>query len=459
MVGMKAEQLEKKYLGKISKSTRLAKKARRYMPGGDTHGPSYHHPYHVTFSRGKGCYVYDVDGNKYVDFCNQWLTMIHGHAFPPMVEAVQKRIKRSIGFGYPNEEQYEYAELLCKRVPSFEKMRFVASGSEATLMCIRAARAFTGKRKIMKLDGGYHGTHDLGEFNWFPTPDSGPPEKIKTMPPDAGVNGSEIVDVIIFPYNETEIFKELITRHADEVAAVIMEPMIGPLGMIKPEPGFLETIRKLTEKNGVILIFDEVVQFPDAYNGAQGLFDVTPDLTALGKGIGGGLPIGAWGGRSDIMDLWNPERGHDVIMQVSTHAGNAVSMAAGLETMKHFTRRVIKERNARFERLRTGFEKAFSNERIHGQVTGIGWGFAIHLTDKPIRNPRDSFGAAMAAEEIAGLIFMGMRYHGVSIYPPLFGALSTAVQDKDVDFAVNALAKTLKEIRLVIEQKYPDLLA
>ena len=456
---MEAAQLKKKYLEKTSKSERLAKKARRYIPGGDSHGPSYHPPYHVTFERGKGCCIYDIDGNRYLDLCNQWLTMIHGHAFPPMVEAIQKRIKRSVGFGYPNPEQYAYAELLCERVPSFEKMRFVASGSEATLMCIRAARAFTGRQKIMKLEGGYHGTHDLGQFNWFPTPEAGPLENIKTTPPDAGVTGSEINDVIIFPYNESGIFQELITRYAGDVAAVIMEPMIGPLGMIEPEPGFLETIRKLTAKKGVILIFDEVVQFPDAYNGAQGLFGVIPDLTALGKGIGGGLPIGAWGGRGDIMDLWNPERGHDVIMQVSTHAGNALSMAAGLETMKHFTRPVIKQRNALFERLRAGFEEAFSSQRICGQVTGIGWGFAIHLTDKPIRNPRDSFGAAMAAEEIAGLIFMGMRYRGVSIYPPLFGSLSTAVQDKDVDFAVHALAKTLKEIRPVVEQQCPYLLA
>jgi len=384
--------------------------------------------------------------------------MIHGHAFSPMVQAVQKRIALSVGFSYPTKEQYEYAELLCNRVPSFERMRFVASGSEATMMCIRTARAFTGKRKIMKTEGGYHGTHDLGELNWFPTPDSGPLERIKTTPPDAGVSGSEINDVIIFPYNETEIFKEIITSHADEVAAVILEPMIGPMGMIEPEPGFLESIRELTKEKDVILIFDEVVQFPDAYNGAQGLFGVTPDLTALGKGIGGGLPIGAWGGRSEMMELWNPEKGHDAIMEVSTHAGNAVSMVAGLTTMKHFTHQAIEERNARFERLRSGFEEAFVNEKIHAQVTGIGWGFAIHLTDKRVRNPRDSFGAFMAAEQVAGLIFMGMRYHGVCIYPTLFGSLSTAVQDEDVDFSVDALKETLREIRPVIEEKCPYLL-
>jgi glutamate-1-semialdehyde 2,1-aminomutase len=455
---MTFEKLQKRYLSRTEKSAKLAKKARRYMPGGDTHGPSYHLPYHVTFTKGKGCYVYDVDGNKYVDFCNQWLTMPHGHAFPPMVESVQKRIKHSVGFGFPNEEQVEFAQLLCRRVPCFEHVRFVASGSEATLMCIRAARAFTGRRRIMKLEGGYHGTHDLGEFNWFPSPEAGPLEKIKTMPPDAGVRGSDIKDVIVFPYNETDIFKRIFTRHAKDVAAIIMEPMIGPLGMIKPEPGFLETIRNMTKKHGVILIFDEVVQFPSAYYGAQGLFKVAPDLTALGKGIGGGLPIGAWGGRRDIMELWNPEKGHDAIVQVSTHAGNALSMVAGLATVKHLTANAIKQRNRRFGRLQPGLEKVFIDAGIHGQINGIGYGFAIHLTDKPIRSPRDAFGAAMAAETIAGLIFMGLRYYGVSIYPPLFGIVSTSIEDKDVDLAVHALAKTLKDVRPIVENKCPHLI-
>lgn len=455
---MTSNRLRTKYLSRTEKSAKLAKKARRCLPGGDTHGPSYHLPYHVTFTKGNGCYVNDVDGNRYVDFCNQWLTMPHGHAFPPMVEAVRKRIKQSVGFGYPTEEQYEFAQLLCRRVPSFEQMRFVASGSEATLMCIRAARAFTGKRKIMKLEGGYHGTHDLGEFNWFPSSEAGPLGKIKTMPPDAGVSGSDIKDVIIFPYNEIEIFKKIIERHAKDVAALIMEPMIGPLGMIQPEPGFLETIRKLTEKHGIILIFDEVVQFPTAYHGAQGLFKVTPDLTALGKGIGGGLPIGAWGGKRDIMDLWNPESGHDAIIQVSTHAGNPLSMVAGLATMKHLTSNAIKQRNKRFKRLKSGLEKVFLDAGVHGQVTGIGYGFAIHLTGNSVRSPRDTFGAAMAAETVTGLIFMGLRYYGVSIYPPLFGIVSTAIQEEDVDLAIHALAKTLKDIRPIIEKECPHLI-
>jgi glutamate-1-semialdehyde 2,1-aminomutase len=298
----------------------------------------------------------------------------------------------------------------------------------------------------------------LGQFNWFPSPEAGPLENIRTTPSDAGLCGSDIDDVIIFPFNETAIFTSLFNRYAKEVAAVIMEPMIGPLGMIEPKPGFLENIRKLTAETGAILIFDEVVQFPDAYNGAQGLFKITPDLTALGKGIGGGLPIGAWGGRSDIMDLWNPERGHDVIMQVSTHAGNALSMVAGMEAMKHLTQKAIEKRNARFVKLKTGFEEAFASQGIRGRVTGIGWGFAIHLTDQPISNPRDTFGAAMAAEEIAGLIFLGMRYHGVSIYPPLFGCLSTVIEEKEIAFAVDALLKTLGEIRPVVEQVSPHLL-
>jgi glutamate-1-semialdehyde 2,1-aminomutase len=252
--------------------------------------------------------------------------------------------------------------------------------------------------------------------------------------------------------------KKMIARHANDLAALIMEPMIGPLGMIEPERDFLDTIRKLTKKHGIILIFDEVVQFPTAYHGTQGLFKVIPDLTALGKAIGGGLPIGAWGGRRDIMDLWNPERGHDAIMQVSTHAGNVLSMVAGLMTMKHLTADAIKQRKKGFKRLQSGFENAFKDAGIAGKVAGIGYGFAIHLTHKPIRNPRDTFGAAMEAEQITGLIFMGLRYYGITIYPPLFGIVSTAIQDKDIDLTVHALEKTLREIRPIVEKECPHLL-
>ena len=451
--------LVKKYLENTGISASLARKARKFMPGGDSHGPSYHSPYHLTYTRGEGSYIYDVDGNRYLDYCNQWLTMPHGHAFPPMVEALRKRIGASVGFGFPTEIQYQFAELLCDRVPSFEQMRFVASGSEATLMCIRAARACTGKKKIMKLDGGYHGTHDLGEYNWFPTCDADQSDNIQPTSPDAGVSGSDIQDVIVFPYNEPETFTRIIEQHAGEVAAVIMEPMIGPLGMIEPAPGFLEKIRSLTEKHGIILIFDEVVQFPTAFHGAQGFFKITPDLTALGKAIGGGYPIGAWGGRRDIMDLWNPEKmGHDVILQVSSHAGNAVSIEAGLVTLLHLTESAITGRKIIFHGLQQGLNEVFVNNRIRGQVTGIGYGFAIHLTDRKIMHPGDSFSTAMAYEEVSGLIFMGLRYYGIAVYPPLFGIVTTQMREEEVKITTEAMEKTLADIMPVIEAKYPQLL-
>ncbi|MBT3369100.1 MAG: aminotransferase class III-fold pyridoxal phosphate-dependent enzyme, partial [Nitrospina sp.] len=212
------------------------------------------------------------------------------------------------------------------------------------------------------------------------------------------------------------------------------------------------------QKYGILLIFDEVVQFPTAYHGAQEYFGITPDLTALGKCIGGGYPIGAWGGRRDIMELWNPERGHDAIPQVSTHAGNAVSMIAGLVTMKHLTKQAIKSRISKFKKLQKGFNQAFTKAGIRAQVTGIGHGFSFHMTNKLIRNPRDSFMANMASEEIAGLIFMGLRYHGVAVYPPLFGIVSTAIGEEEVTVAIDALEKTLEDIAPHIVESAPHLL-
>jgi len=455
---MNAKQLEKKYLEKTSKSAKLAERARRYMPGGDTHGHFYHSPYHITIERGEGCYLYDVDGNKYIDCVNAYYVLIHGHCFPPTVEALKQQINRGTAFGMPTEGQIQYAQHLCERVPSLEEVRFVASGSEATNMAIRAARAFTGKSKIMKVDGGYHGTHNIGELNSFGTADR---ESQKPMPA-IGASGSEINDVVLFPWNDPETLRQLTTQHAKKVAALIIEPMIIAGGTIQPESGFLEMVRKLTEENGIVLIFDEVVTLPFSYGGLQEYYGVTPDLTAMGKGIGGGLPIGAWGGRHDIMGLWNPEKGHDAVMMVSTFGGNALSMVAGLSAMKHLTPDVIEQRNARGDRLRSGMNRVFTSAKIRCQVTGLCNSFWIHCTDKPIRDPYDVVDAmSQTTERVRNLLFLGMRYRGVYLFPSPspFGNVSTAMGDKEIDHIINALGETLGEIRPVIEQKCPHLLA
>ncbi|MBW2000043.1 MAG: aspartate aminotransferase family protein [Deltaproteobacteria bacterium] len=452
------EELTKTYLKRTKTSARLAEEARKYMPGGDTHGHFYNPPYHITIERGEGCYLYDVDGNEYIDCVNAYFVLIHGHCFPPIVEALQKQITRGTGFGMPTEPQIAFARHLCERVPSLEEVRFVSSGSEATSMAIRAARAFTGRRKILKVEGGYHGTHNIGELNSFGGSLSR--GELKPMPP-IGADGSEIYDVILFPYNDADTLERIVAGKVDEIAALIVEPMIIPSGAIPPVPGYLEAVREITKKHDIVLIFDEVVTLPFYYGGLQEYYGVTPDMTTMGKGIGGGLPIGAWGGKREIMEMWNPERGEDAVIMVSTSGGNPLSMVAGLAAMKHLGRQEIERRNELGNRLRNGMNKVFRDLGIRGHVSGLANAFWIHWSDGPVRDPY-AVGEAMAngSENIRNLLFLGMRYHGVYLFPSPspFGNLSTQMETEHVDSIVSAFSQTLEELRPVIEKERPNLL-
>lgn len=453
---MNVDQLVKKYLEKTSASAEMADQARRCMPGGDTHGRFFNPPYHTVIESGRGCYIYDVDGNKYIDCVNGYFALIHGHCFPPTVEALAQQIRRGTTFGMPTEHQIEYAQHLCERVPSLDEVRFVASGSEATNMAIRAARAFTGKRKIMKVDGGYHGTHNIGELN------SGPLEKgHHWAKPDIGASGSEINDVVLFPWNDKETLEHLISENAEDVAALIIEPVLVVGGGVPPAAGFLEAVRELTRQKGLILIFDEVVTLPFSYGGMQGYYGIIPDLTTMGKGIGGGLPIGAWGGRQDIMEMWNPQKSGGVVM-VSTFGGNAMTMAGALAAMTHLTPEVIEQRNALADRLRKGINETFKRVGIQGHASGLCNAFFIHWTDKPVRDPHDVADAMLqATDNIRNLLFLGMRYRGVYLFPSPspFGNVSTPVGDNEIDYIVKALEETLTEIRPVIDDECHHLLA
>ena len=237
--------------------------------------------------------------------------------------------------------------------------------------------------------------------------------------------------------------------------------MIVPSGAIPPEPGYLETVRNITEEYGIVLIFDEVVTLPFFYGGLQEYYSVTPDLTTMGKGIGGGLPIGAWGGKREIMELWNPEKGEDAVVMVSTSGGNPLSMVAGLTAMKQLTHEVIERRNSLGTRLREGMDKVFSDIGIHGHVSGLANAFWIHWTHKPVRDPY-GVGEAMsqANENIRNLLFLGMRSKGVYLFPSPspFGNVSTVMQEKDIDDIVNAFSDTLGDIKPVIAKECPNLL-
>ena len=287
------ESILDSYRSRTINSRKLMEEARIFMPGGDTRTTAHFLPYPVFMEKGKGCRLLDVDGNEYIDFMNNFTSLILGHGHPKVVDAVNEQVRIGTAYAAPTETQTRLAKMICERVPSIEQLRFCSCGSEATLMAARAARAFTGRQKIMKIEGGYNGNHDLGEISLSPIPSkAGPPEDPIAFPPDQGVALSSVSDTLVTPFNEPEITERQLKKHKDEIAALIMEPMLGGLGMIPPKPGYLKEMRRITEKNDVLLILDEVITLRLSGEEPRDCSILNPILPLWVKSSAAGFPSG-----------------------------------------------------------------------------------------------------------------------------------------------------------------------
>ncbi|HEY5646698.1 MAG TPA: aspartate aminotransferase family protein [Pseudomonadales bacterium] len=439
-------------------SEAVGRRARNVFPGGDTRSSAHFSPYPLVMSKGKGCRLTDVDGNVLLDFMNNFTSLIHGHAHPDVVAAIADQAPRGSAYAAPNLRQIELAELIVERVPSVEQLRFTSSGTEGTLMAIRCARAATGRQKIMKMEGGYHGSYELAEVSLVATPDRrGPIEAPASLPVDASFPDSVLADTVVCPYNEPAHAERLIEAHAEELAAVIVEPVLGSMGMVPASTGFLEALRGATARHGIVLIFDEVITLRLAPGGAQSLHGVTPDLTCMGKIIGGGLPIGAVGGRRDLMQLFSPERDNPV-MHASTFSGNALTMAAGLAAMHAYTASEATRINALGDRLREGFNEVFLQAGIRAQAIGQGSLANVLFTDGPVHSARDSLPGIGGAGHIPRLLHLTMLRHGVMSAGRLMYCVSTAMTEVEVDAAIAALNESIRELRPFIAAERPALL-
>ena len=331
-------------------SGELDKRAKESMPGGDTRASSYYSPYPAYMAHGEGCHLYDHDENEYIDFLNNYTSLIHGHAHPPTVSAIQEQAARGTVLGSAAEVTVEHAEMLCNRVPSFESVRYCNSGTEATHLAMRAARAFTGRDIIVKMDGGYHGSHDYVQVNVQPdTNEEGLPRRRLTT---RGVPAAVLEGMLVAPFNDLDALRDLLHAHSDDIAGIILEPAIGAGGGVEPEPGYLEGVRQLADSYGVLLIFDEIMTFRQDVGGFQSALGVTPDLTSVAKFIGGGLPLAVFGGRQEIMAPFAPSH-PQTIPHNGTFNANNITMAAGLATMKEFGA----EQVARINQLGAAAEK------------------------------------------------------------------------------------------------------
>src|SRR5262249_19176380 len=434
-------EIEQRYRRRTRRSAALHEEAKKFLPGGDTRSATYFDPYPLYIHQGSGCRITDVDGNQYIDFFNNYKSLIHGHAHPRITEAVSRQLAKGTAYAAPLEVQTRLAEVLCERISSLEQVRFCNSGTEATIGAIRAAKAFTGRNKIIKMEGGYHGSHDAAEVSLAPDIVlAGPEDTPYSVASSRGIFQGVLQDVVVAPFNNIEPTSALIRRHRDDLAAVILEPMMGYGGMIAASPEYLRAVRQETESCGALLIFDEVITFRVAYGGAQEIYQVRPDLTALGKIIGGGFPVGAFGGRADIMAQFNPQ--NRKLSHSGTFNGNAITMVAGLAALEMLTREEIARINQLGERLRAGLRQTFVAAGIDGQVTGMGSMARIHFTKEKVVDYRTAW---RAARELLPPVHLELLNRGIFVAPRCEWAVSTPMSEQEIDAAIEAFSATLRE--------------
>jgi len=435
-----------RYLQSTSKSKDLWEDAKNYLPGGDSRNSIFWAPYPIFVDHASGCHVVDADGADRLDFIGTMTTLILGHSPKPVVAAVQKQLEQGVVYNAPNAHQIRLAKLLCERIPSFDLVRFTNSGTEATLNTIRAARAVTGKSKIAKVEGGYHGSHDQVSVSVRVNPAAaGERSHPRAMAATEGLGEGTLEQVVVLPFNETDIARQTLEEHKDQLAAVIIEPMLGSVGMLPATTEFLAMLREFTRDNGIILIFDEVISYRASMGGAQEFYGITPDMTSLGKIIGGGFSIGAFGGSKDIMDLYDPTApGGPRVAHAGTFNANPVTMLAGAATLEELTPEVYRRLAEMTEYLRAGILKVGADLENPIQVTGLGSLFGIHFTAAELVGYRD-----IATEDAAfrHQVFLGLLNEGILMAANLVGAVSTEIGEAEIDAFTAALRRVLERAR------------
>ena len=418
-----------RYLEMTPLSRAKWEEACHYLPGGDSRNSIFWKPYPIFITDASGSRVMDADGVQRIDFISTMTTMILGHGPAPVVNAVKRQLDRGIGYNAPNERQVDLARILCERIPSFDLVRFTNSGTEATLNTLRAARAFTGRNRFAKVEGGYHGTHDGVTVSVRVDPlQAGDPSNPLPVPASAGLVPGVTEQVTVIPFNDTGTALRILEENADDLAAIIIEPVMGSVGMVPAQTEYLAMLRDFATENNTALIFDEVISFRIAPGGAQEYYGVTPDLTALGKIIGGGLPVGAFGGRRDIMELYDPTNG-PTVSHAGTFNANPLTMLAGTVTMEQLTPDVYRELAEKTELLKEGIKAACTDLEVPVQVTGLGSLFGIHFTESSIENYRD---IASANHDLRDRMFLGLLNEGILMASNLVGSVSTAVTPTDI---------------------------
>jgi glutamate-1-semialdehyde 2,1-aminomutase len=433
------------YRSEASRSKQLYQRAVEVMPGGNSRHSIALAPYPVYVRSGKGCRVVDVEGEERIDFLNNFTSLILGHADPQVTRAVRERVELGTAFTMPTEADVELAELLVERVPYIDQIRFCNSGSEAVMLAVKAARAFTGKAKIAKFEGAYHGIYDYVQVSEGPSAGSWGEAEAPASVVEPSVAPSVANEVVVLPWNNFKACQNLIEQNRNDLAAVVIDPLPLGVGLISPQPGFVEFLRELTERCGVLLICDEVLTFRLSYSGAMSEFGVAPDLTTFGKIIGGGFPVGAIAGKREVMSVFD-HTGDLKVHHGGTFNANPVTMTAGLAAMRQMTREAYDRLNRLGDYIRDELTRTLGERGIPAQVCGKGSLFLAHLTEEELVDYRSVTGFSRT-NPVYGALCHEMLARGVVTTPRgIFGCLSTPMSEAELDVFVEAVDGSLTAV-------------
>jgi glutamate-1-semialdehyde 2,1-aminomutase len=421
------------------RSEELYARAKHVLPGGVSRNTVLRSPHPVYVDRAEGCRVTDIEGKTRIDFANNMASLIHGHAQPVVTQAVVSQLQRGTAFSLGTEVEVAYAEHLASRNEAFEKLRFVNSGTEAVMSALKAARAFTGRAKIAKVEGAYHGGYDYAEVSQTSTPANwGKDDSPASVPVAYGTPAKALEDVVVIPFNDPDKARTILDRHGREIACVLVDVLPHRVGLLPASASFMEMLRQWTEEHEALLVLDEVITFRSKYGGAQEWYKMEPDITALGKIIGGGFPVGAIAGKSEIMDVMNPLMSTVRFPHSGTFSANPVTMTAGLAAMRLFDRPSVKRVNDLGYRARSGIEDAIRAVGAPACVTGGGSMFRVHMKPQLPKNYREAFSSAAEQHRLTFMLDHLLDSGFIVINTCAF-TISTAMGEAEIDALVEAM--------------------
>jgi len=433
-------------------SEEVYKDACEVLTGGVSRNTVYRKPFPHYADKASGCYITDIDGTERIDFANNMAALIHGHAHPAIINAVINQLQKGTAYTLASEIEVAFAQLLTNRVKGFERIRFVNSGTEAVMAMIKASRSYTGRPKIAKAEGTYHGTYDFAEVSQTSNPNNwGVIDSPNSVPLAFGTPKGVLDDVIIFPFNDIERTIAILDKQAEQIACVLIDPVPHRVGLIPATNEFIEAVYNWTRKNGALLVFDEVVTFRVNYGGAQEKYSVTPDITALGKIIGGGFPVGAIAGRADVLKVLDPRESNLKFPHSGTFSANPITMTAGFVAMELFDKNAVLKLNTLTHKAVNQIEEVIRLADVPVSITGAGSMFRLHLTPKPPTTYREAYQSKEAVAVINDLLDFLYFNENILMINTFACMFSTVLSQKEIDKLSDALLRAFKTLKPKIE--------